>query len=110
MKTMTEASARRAVYTRSGGVCEACLSRRATEWHHRKNRSQGGPWSPENGLHLCSACHAWITAHPEAAVAVGWAVRGHADPAQVPVYLGGRRQVLLTVEGTYAEIAAGAAA
>lgn len=80
-----EREARRIVTERSGGVCEMCQVRPATDWHHRKNRSQGGSWSASNGLHLCSPDHRWVTEHPAAAVAHGWSVRSWMDPAEVPV-------------------------
>lgn len=86
---MNEQAARRIVRQRSGGVCETRIAGvcrgRAAEWHHRKNRSQGGKWAPSNGLHLCSGCHLYITTHPAAAREKGWAVPSHADPAQTPV-------------------------
>lgn len=81
---VSEESARRIVYERAGGKCELC-GRRATEYSHRKARSQGGKWSPTNALHLCHGCHAYCHAHPEEAYEQGWFVRSTGDPAAVPV-------------------------
>jgi hypothetical protein len=88
-----EAAGRRKIRSRSGGMCEVqivgvCLGR-AHSAHHRKNRSQGGTWSPLNLLDTCGdgtrGCHGYITEHPTLAVENGWTVRGAADPAAVPV-------------------------
>jgi hypothetical protein len=32
--------------------------------HHRKNRSQGGQWTPSNIVRLCGDCHRYLTHHP----------------------------------------------
>lgn len=83
---MSEQRARTLVYTRSRQVCECCGFAWGTEWHHRKNRSQGGRWTTSNGLHLCSACHQWITTNPkQAADEGGWVVWSWQDPLTVPV-------------------------
>lgn len=89
-----EQPARDVVRQRSGGVCEACGSAEAREWHHRKNRSQGGEWSAANGLHLCPPDHKWVTEHPEQAAMNGWALRSWEDPLTKPVYYRGRWVVL----------------
>lgn len=82
---MSESRARGLVYARSCGVCERCGFRWASEWHHRKNRSQGGRWTASNGLHLCADCHHWITTNPrDAAEAGGWVVWSWQDPLTVP--------------------------
>jgi hypothetical protein len=97
-------AAKDSVEARSGGLCEACGMRRARDWHHRKNKSQGGLWSPENGLHVCRPCHRWIGRERLAARARGWAVWRKEDPAEVAVW---RRQdawVWLTPAGGLAEI------
>lgn len=99
---MNEKKARQIVRERSGGVCERCFAVPAAEWHHRKNRSQLGRWTPANGLHLCSPCHRWITEHPRAAYGCGWAVKSVYDPAEVPVLIGeafGPRWVFLDDDG-----------
>lgn len=84
-RTKAEALARLVVRSRSGGRCELDCAEQATEWHHRRFRSQGGAWSADNGLQLCSQHHQWITEHPAASYAVGWAVRSTVDPAAMPV-------------------------
>lgn len=98
-----ERRARRLVYARSGGQCEMaglrCLGE-AAEWHHRKNRSQGGEWLPSNGLHLCVVCHQWVTDHPAGARLMGWSVPSHRDSGLIAV----RRRhdwVLLDDEGGF---------
>lgn len=98
-----ERHARAVVADRSSGVCEVqrlgCCLFRASNCHHRKNRSQGGEWSASNLLHVCgsgvSGCHGWITGHPAAASEDGWTVRRGEDPAAVPVaYRDGQRYLL----------------
>ncbi|MDN5916633.1 MAG: HNH endonuclease [Pseudonocardia sp.] len=96
---MNEQKARRIVRDRSGGLCEVCSSAVGREWHHRKNRSQGGLWSPENGLHVCSPHHRWITEHPASSWIKGWSVRGSGDPAIAPVFMARYGYVLLTSDG-----------
>ena len=103
---MNEKKCRVIVRERSGSVCEICSRARATEVHHRKNRSQGGQWTPENCLHLCSEHHRHITTHPQAAREQGWAVPSFRDPADVPVWVARRGYVLLTDTGTYEELEA----
>lgn len=101
---MKEHEARHLVYARAAGKCERCLVRRPTEYSHRKNRSQGGGWSPENGMHLDHDCHAWIHANPNAANEAGFYLRSWQDPAVEPVHM--RRGVTwLTPIGTYSSTA-----
>jgi hypothetical protein len=80
-----ERSTREAVPSRSGGICEFCGLQRATELHHRKNRSQGGEWSPANCLHLCAKCHRKVTVNPDWARSLGLSVKSTEDPEKVPV-------------------------
>lgn len=82
-----ETGSRKGMKLRSGGVCEGCGSQRASDAHHRKNRSQGGKWDVPNLMHLCSACHRWVTGHPTEGRKRGWAVKSFEDPATVPVLL-----------------------
>lgn len=91
---MGEASARKLVYARSGRVCERCSSARATEWQHRKNRSQGGLWEASNGLHLCTSCHRYVTDHPAESTAKGWTVPSWCTPAAVPALVNGHFRYL----------------
>lgn len=93
-KHVGEAAARKAVAERSGGDCEVrlfgiCLGR-ATNWHHRQNRSQQGKWSPANGLHVCGSgttgCHGALTntnGRRKEFEQCGWIVPSHLDPAAV---------------------------
>ena len=89
-----EAGAREIVAARSGGLCERCGRAPATNWHHRRARSAGGAWSPENGLHLCGSgttgCHGEVTVNPRISYERGWSVRSTANPADVPVWLAGK--------------------
>jgi len=96
---VNEREARKLVYARSGGVCEACGSERATEWHHRKNRSQGGLWTPSNGLHLGVACHRRITVNPRDAADEGYTVWSWQDHREVPVSRGGVMVLLDDIGG-----------
>lgn len=82
---MNEKTCRSVVTQRSERICECCGLNRACQKHHRKNRSQGGLWSPENILDLCPGCHTFITEHPSEACLKGWSVRSTEDPAEVPV-------------------------
>jgi hypothetical protein len=91
--------ARELLYARSNRACEMCDRARATEAHHRKNRSQGGDWSPENLLHVCHSCHVHVTTNPAAAREQGWAVGRNFDPADVPVWIAGRGRVFLDASG-----------
>lgn len=74
---------------RSQGVCEICGVAIATNWHHRKNRSQGGAHDLSNALHLCGSgttgCHGMVTEHPIKAFDNGWSVRSRFRPADVIV-------------------------
>lgn len=81
------------VKERSKGICECCGNSLGTNMHHRKNRSQGGLWSPDNLLHLCGSgtagCHGYITEHPAESYAHGWSVKSGNGmvPEKIPVKL-----------------------
>lgn len=90
---------RKVVKARSGGLCECCGMRRATDWQHRKNRSQGGDWSASNGLAACRLCHRWIHDNPRAARARGWSVLSGLNPAEIPVRRRVDAWVLLADDG-----------
>jgi HNH endonuclease len=96
---MNEKKARALLYERSNRACEMCDRAPATEAHHRKNRSQGGRWSPENLIHVCHSCHVHVTTNPAAAREQGWAVGRNFTPAEVPVWIAGRGRVLLDASG-----------
>lgn len=97
---MNVKKARAILYARSGYVCEMCARARATEAHHRKNRSQGGTWSPANLLHVCHSCHVHVTTHPAAAREQGWAVRRDQEPAEVPVWIARKGWSYLELDGS----------
>lgn len=82
------------VHARSRGLCETCGVREAAHWHHRVNRSQMGTWAPQNGLHVCVECHAWIGDNPNGAAVLGWHLESHQDPAVEPVRYRGQWVVL----------------
>ena len=87
---------------RSGGICEVCGLAVATNWHHRKNRSQLGGNELSNALHVCGSgttgCHGHITENPAESYRCGWSVRSGHNPLTTPV-LRRRDWVLLTDEG-----------
>lgn len=84
-----ETAIREAIPNRSGGICECCCKQRATDMHHRKNRSVGGEWTPANILYICRICHSWITREGSgpnsAAIKRGLAVRRSDNPERIPV-------------------------
>lgn len=88
VKNPGESKVRIILAARSGGLCERC-GRPGQSLHHRKNRSQGGPWSASNCVWVCGdgvrGCHGWIGQHPLAAKDEGFAVPRNGDPAQVPI-------------------------
>jgi hypothetical protein len=102
--TAAERNARKVVRTRSGGICEICGNAQATNFGHRKNRSQGGQWSASNGLDLCGSgttgCHGHATVNPALARSRGWAVLSTDDPAEMPVFLASQGWVFLLDDGS----------
>lgn len=102
---MNEKACRRVVAARSGGLCEICGHCRAATMHHRRKRSQGGPWAPSNVLHLCgdgtTGCHGLITNTRTVFYARGWLVHSWDDWALTPVRLAAVGLVLLDDSGMY---------
>ena len=96
---MNEKRCRELVYARSNSACEMCDRALGREVHHRKNRSQGGKWTPENALHLCTFCHHFATVNPAVARENGWSVSAYQDPATVPALLARHGLVYLTPDG-----------
>jgi hypothetical protein len=98
-----EGRGRRLVGARSSGRCEVRVddicTGRASEWQHRKNRSQGGGWAASNGLHACSACHGYIHANPTISYSKGWMVRSYLTSSDVPVMHGLHGHVFLDDAG-----------
>lgn len=97
---MNEKRARRIVRERADGRCEIGHEL-GTDMHHRKNRSQGGQWSPENLMLLCHEHHMRITVNPTLARSQGWSVPSWDDPTTTLVWIFGREFVLLTPSGDY---------
>jgi hypothetical protein len=105
---VNETTARRIVRQRSGGDCELRIAGvcegRATNLQHRKNRSQGGQWTPSNGLDVCGTgtrgCHGFIHQHPAMAREKGWTVPSWADPEKTPVemWMWGSMQVFALLD------------
>lgn len=103
--TPEERAARKAVRARSGGTCEVCGRAPATNYQHRKNKSQMGGWCPSNGLDVCgmgnaTGCHGAIHQNPRVAYERGWSVRSAHDPSRSPVWLAGRGWSYLTSDGS----------
>ncbi|WP_405490396.1 HNH endonuclease [Nocardia sp. NBC_00511] len=105
-----ESRTRALVAERSGGWCEICGVMRAESVHHRRKRSQGGPWSGSNCVAACGdgvrGCHGWAELNPDAAHKKGFHLRPGEKPAETPVISGlhGRVPVLLDDEGGIAPV------
>ena len=102
-RNVGEAKTRLIVRERSGGWCEICGTVRAESVHHRRKRSQGGPWSPSNCVHTCGdgtrSCHGWAENSPNAAAAEGFHLRPGQEPAETPIVSGLHGYVLLDDRG-----------
>lgn len=84
--------ARRLVFARAGGRCEACKRRLLLEsMHasHRLPRSAGRNDVPANLLAFCLTCHEVVHHQPKLARQWGWAISRYDQrpPEEVPVYL-----------------------
>lgn len=98
---------RETVMGRADGGCELYLAERctgvATQWHHRKMRSQGGEDTIPNGLAVCHQCHLKIHRNPAASYEFGFLVKSFHEPENIPVLLQtphlGRRWYRLTGDG-----------
>jgi hypothetical protein len=101
VRTSEERKARAVVWERAQARCERCGRADATEWSHRRARSQGGAWSATNGLAMCHTCHQECHLNPAVAYQQGWHVRSTQNPALVPVWVAGQGLVYLTEAGTY---------
>jgi hypothetical protein len=72
---------REEVEARSGGTCELPdCTQAASQFHHRKMRSQGGSHSATNLLHTCQIHHLWIHENPAKSYERGWLVRSWDTP------------------------------
>lgn len=108
---------RRALHARANDCCEMCGVWGATNAHHRRNQSQGGPDTLSNLLLLCGSgttgCHGRIGREPMIAEWVGWTIRdtSRSDRVRVlrfDVITGERGFCLLDDDGgiEYLEVAA----
>ncbi|MFC4124891.1 HNH endonuclease [Nocardia rhizosphaerae] len=99
-----EKRTRRIVKHRAGDLCERCGMVFGQSAHHRKNRGQGGEWSPTNIVWLCgdgvAGCHGWVTAHPADARTTGFHVPWWEEPAEIPIRSLLHGVVLLADDGT----------
>lgn len=93
------AAARPVVAKRSGGMCECCGVKRATDMHHRKLRRHGDH-AAGNIVHLCRPCHDWAHAEPAAALMHGFMCPSWEDPRLQPVKHAWLGRVLLVDDGT----------
>lgn len=82
-----ELRARRLIKDRSGGICEICGHRPATDAAHRLSRGVGGLWEAANLLHACRTCHSTNHDNPLRAYELGQHLRNGSDPLTAPVYL-----------------------
>lgn len=111
MSTDIPASVRRAVEARSGGVCEGCGRRRATDKHHRLYRSRLGEHTVENLLDLCGpgnadGCHGF--AHSgRVGEDRGWSIRSGGNPLLIPVQHALFGLVSLTADGGWEPVSEG---
>lgn len=106
-RAVYEAVFARAESDASYPACEAMIRGvcvlRASHWHHRRMRSQGGGHDVVNGLAVCEACHHFFHMNPAVAYGEGWLVRSNSDPARVPVNRRGQ-VVQLFEDGTFTQI------
>jgi len=72
--------------------------------HHRKKRSHGGLWGPENIIAVCGSgttgCHGWIEHHPDAAADTGFHVRPWENPAETRIRYRLSHWAILLPDGT----------
>lgn len=103
---MTNPASVAQVKARSGDMCERCSSPRNLSTHHRKLRKHGGTDDVWNLVRLCDVggCHdKQVHQQPARAREEGWLVSAYADPATVPVLMGGDFY-LLTSSGGYERV------
>jgi hypothetical protein len=84
-------------------VCEIWLpgcTWYGTDWHHRRNHGQGGPWDPANGMKACRHCHDAVTVTRDEWSVNGWWLKEGEDWLTKPV-LRRRQWVVLDNEGSF---------
>lgn len=105
---MTERRCRQLVYQRAEELCERCCRGGTLSVHHRKKRSQGGKWAPENCVLVCGTgvqgCHGWFEHNPDAAHVEGFHVRPWEQPHEMPVYWRLSKWVLLLNDGGIVDV------
>lgn len=89
-----ERRCRDTVTNRADTLCERCHRTTGVDHHHRRNRSQGGKWTPANIVLLCRPCHHLVTVDVPLARAEGFNVRSFEDERVVPVLRWGSWVVL----------------
>ena len=99
-RTPEEHRARRLVTERSGGLCETCLTERATDYSHRIRRSQRRLWCPSGATHQCGGCHRATDRGDATVIRKGWHLKPWQDPLTTPIYLARRGWVLLRADGS----------
>lgn len=82
-----EKDCREVVKNRSGGLCEICGKRSATDMAHRVGAGQNGKWMPANILHACRFCHSYNHDNPKNSYDHGWHLQSHLNPLKEPVLL-----------------------
>lgn len=90
---------REALRRRSGGLCELCGKKQATDAHHRQNR-RGQNHTLTNLLHLCRTCHQRVGQHVRYALDQGFAVSQYDEPALREVLYRMRDWVWLGADGS----------
>lgn len=109
-RSSEERKARAVVWERASARCERCGLADATDWSHRRAKSQGGEWSAVNGLAMCRPCHSACHLSPAISYQQGWHVRSTQNPSVVPVWVAGQGLVYLTTDGGYRPVIPGKAA
>lgn len=106
---MNEKKCRQIVAERAGNKCEICEAPPGS-MHHRRFRSQGGPWTPSNILRLCGdgvrGCHGKLTntnGRRAEYEAEGWIVPAWKDWQSTPVKTW-RGYLLLDDEGGWTNL------
>src|SRR5258707_62554 len=84
------------------GRCERCGERKATDAHHRRLVSQGGPDLASNLAALCRQCHDWCHDHPTEARGGGWIVGAGVDWRTKALLLWDGSLVILDDDAGYA--------